>query len=297
MRLAANLSNGRDLFGALRPNGQREDTCWATSEESANEVIAKSFLAGASPTGVQLVPTAIQEDLLGNLGKSGHADAFAEWMKDSGYTISVIDQLGDWAGIADGNASKDVRPALRAIRDAAENYGVTFIGTWHSKKGQTARAQDAISGSVALTALCRTTLGSFRVSGSGADKLYIARVKGNVGTLSTVEFALRGEKGGRPFAEVIGASDLSGDDLQATTQAFLKPMNDSESAELLDAMFPDDESRGYADLLADWEESGRSSFQLRRELPRWVKAGRLCVANGGQREGKRYTRIAPASAT
>jgi hypothetical protein len=152
---AANISAGRPLpFGPADPERRRR-VLFLTAEDS----VAKTVIGRLKAAGANLDNVLVQKERGADLYFAGAGiDDLREIVRGAGIGVIVLDPLNAYLDGVDINKEMEVRAALRPMRDFAEDENVTLIGLRHLNKATDKPALYRGGGSIALTAVARSTL-------------------------------------------------------------------------------------------------------------------------------------------
>jgi RecA-family ATPase len=151
----ANLSSGRPLpFGPADPKRQRR-VLFLTAEDS----VAKTVIGRLKAAGANLENVLVQKERASDLVFAGAGiDDLREIVRGARIGMIVLDPLNAYLDGVDINKEMEVRGALRPMRDFAEDENVTLVGLRHLNKATDKPALYRGGGSIALTAVARSTL-------------------------------------------------------------------------------------------------------------------------------------------
>jgi hypothetical protein len=152
---AANMSAGRPLpFGPADPCHARR-VLFLTAEDSIEKTVVGRLKAAEA----NLENVLVQRENAADLIFAGAGiDDLRELVRGAGIGTIILDPLNAYLSGVDINKEMDVRGALRPIRDFAESDNVTIIGLRHLNKASDKPALYRGGGSIALTAMARSTL-------------------------------------------------------------------------------------------------------------------------------------------
>jgi hypothetical protein len=151
----ANISSGRPLpFGPADPKRQRR-VLFLTAEDS----VAKTVIGRLKAAGANLENVLVQKERASDLVFAGAGiDDLREIVRGARIGMIVLDPLNAYLDGVDINKEMEVRAALRPMRDFAEDENVTLVGLRHLNKATDKPALYRGGGSIALTAVARSTL-------------------------------------------------------------------------------------------------------------------------------------------
>ncbi len=155
LMVAANLSSGRPLpFGRAEPERARR-VLYLTAEDS----IAKTIVGRLKAAGANLENVLVQKERGADLYFSGARLAeLRQIVSGEGISAIVLDPLNAYLDGVDINKEQEVRKALRPMRDFAEDENASIDGLRHLNKASDKPALYRGGGSIALTAVARSTL-------------------------------------------------------------------------------------------------------------------------------------------
>lgn len=221
--LVACVSAGRRFpFGG--GEAKPRNVLFLTAEDSLSTTIVKRLRAARAdlsrvlvqkPTGAELLLPAALEPLRHLVRR-----------KEIG--LVVLDPLNGYLDAAkiDVNKEQQVRQALRPLRDFAENEGVTVIGLRHLNKASDKPALYRGGGSIALTAVARSTLLVARHPEDPALRVVISQ-KCNVvpdDMKRPIAFRIGQDEHRRPRVEWLAEDiDINADELLAPAKPGPKP--------------------------------------------------------------------------
>jgi putative DNA primase/helicase len=156
LSVVAAVSAGRPLpFGpAVKTNAR--NVLYLTAEDSLSKTIVKRLKAAEANLAQVFVQVQQGADLL----LPGCIEHLRRMIHMLHIRVVVLDALNNYldASAVDINKDQEVRQALRPLRDLAEQEGVTIIGLRHLNKATDKPSMYRGAGSIALTAVARSTL-------------------------------------------------------------------------------------------------------------------------------------------
>lgn len=154
--LVAAISAGRAFPFGGRARGTPRNVLFLTAEDSLSTTVVKRLRAAKA----DLSRVLVQESAGAELLLPDAIEPLRLLVQRKGIGLVVLDPLNGYldASQIDVNKEQQVRQALRPLRDFAEGEGVTVIGLRHLNKASDKPAMYRGGGSIALTAVARSTL-------------------------------------------------------------------------------------------------------------------------------------------
>ena len=133
----------------------------------------------------------------------------------------VVDPISNYWGKTKENDNSESRQALNPIQRLAEEMGVAFLLITHFGKGQKEEATDKIIGSVAITAVARTTWHLYRDNDRPDHRLFVPGKDNILVDPTGVEFVIERNRGGQ--VEIV-TSDLqkTANDVEEDNFAYMR---------------------------------------------------------------------------
>jgi hypothetical protein len=214
--LLACLSAGRAFpFGRGVARDPRR-VLFLTAEDSLSTTIVKRLRAADADLSQILVQQPTGSELL----LPDALEPLRLVVRNQGISVVVMDPLNGYldASQVDVNKEQQVRQALRPLRDFAEGEGVTVIGLRHLNKASDKPALYRGGGSIALTAVARSTLLVARHPEDPALRVVISQKCNLVpdGVKRPIAFRIGQDGRGRPRIEWLEEEiDIDADELLA----------------------------------------------------------------------------------
>lgn len=195
-----------------------------TCEDSLSTTIVKRLRAADADLARVLVQKPTKAELL----LPGALDSLRPIVRHKGIGLLVLDPLNGYldASEIDVNKEQEVRQALRPVRNFAEEEGVTVIALRHLNKASDKPAMYRGGGSIALTAVARSTLLVARHPEDPALRVVVVQKCNELPDSNRVPIAFRigQDRHGRPRVEWLpDAVEIDADELLGPRKPGPKP--------------------------------------------------------------------------
>ena len=276
--LIARITRG-ELPGDLQ--GKPRRVLVVGDEDSFDSVILPRLHAAGAD--FALVDELFEEEGADVLDVRRDAEGFRQLLRAGDYALVYIDALLDVLAVdIDDWRSKPVRDALRPLRRAARDVGVTVLGSLHPNKGARSSFRDLVSGTHAFNASSRSSL-LLAQHPDDEGRRVLVRGKGNLSAPpSSFEFAIEGrdlEINGHGFSLPVVADEGEG---ELSVEDMLRPERPApvreKLADQIDALGTGEiQTRSELARGVDREPDDRSVDRALHQLEedgRWIKEGR-----------------------
>ncbi len=194
-------------------------------EDGNSDVAGRLEALGADPDRVGI----ITEHLTFPAG----ADRLREMVRKTRAQLVIVDGFASFlGGIGDGGSDSLVRRAVRPLMEMADELDVTILVIRHLVKGDKSSAVYSGNGSIAFTAIARSSLLFAKDPNGGDSDFVMALSKANFGKSPTsLRYTIKEHSNSYTFLDWTGESSCTADDL--VQQTVRKPRPRDEAVEFL----------------------------------------------------------------
>jgi RecA-family ATPase len=219
----ANVSSGRPF-----PTGMADPKCarrvlYLTAEDSIEKTVVGRLKAAKA----NLENVLVQRERGADLAFAGNGiEDVRHIVRGEGIGLIVLDPLNSYLDGVDVNKEQEVRSALRPMRDFAEDENVTIVGLRHLNKDTDKPAMYRGGGSIALTAIARSTLLVAKHPDDPELRVVLSQKCNLIEAAKRppVAFRIRKDADGRPYLEwQEGAVEIDADALLGPAKPGPKP--------------------------------------------------------------------------
>ncbi len=246
---AANISAGRPLPHGRADSKRARRVLYLTGEDS----IAKTVVGRLKAAGANLDNILVQKERGADLVLAGSGiDGLRAIVHGEDISAIVLDPLNAYLDGVDINKEMEVRSALRPIRDFAEDENVTLVGLRHLNKATDKPALYRGGGSIALTAVARSTLLVARHPEDAALRVLLSQ------KCNLIEEEKRPPRGFRIVKDDAGRPRIEwmAEDIAIDADELLGPKKPGPKPETLETA-----KRYLGELLANGEKRRRDVFE------------------------------------